>query len=200
VLFNGFDLDPADRREVDVLLERRVDLDEAVELTKSFASALATPGDRKRLIEEIETLLGDAEQHSERERELLQHVRAILSSHTVVDGLLEKLRGLFSRTINARPAFPTKSREERDRRFLEAVADDHAARDSDVQRVCAEYCQQSTMEERLRVLDALFRSAAEDHVITKREAEHVYRVAHLLWISNPEYHAIRDRYRDRIES
>ena len=200
VLFNGFELAAEDRREVDALLERRVDLDEAVELTKMFAGALATPGDRRRLSEEIESLLGDEAHHSPEERELLSHIRAILSSHTVVDGLLEKFRGLFSRTINARSHGTPVSRDDLDRKFLEDLRDDRPDRQSELQRLCAEYCRHSTMEDRLRVLDALFRHAAADHVITKQEAEHIYRIAHLLWISNPEYHQVRDRYRDRIES
>ena len=54
VLFNGFDLDPADRGEVDRLLERPVSFDRALALTKDFASAIGPPGQRKRLLSEIE--------------------------------------------------------------------------------------------------------------------------------------------------
>jgi uncharacterized tellurite resistance protein B-like protein len=198
VLFNGFDLPPDDRREVEHLLEHPVGFDEAVEYTKEFAGALALPGDRQRLLDELESMLGDESRRAPEERKLLEHVRAILSSHTVVDGLAEKLRGLFSRTLFAREATKPESREQIDREFLEAMKDDSPGRGIELQRICADYCRDATMEDRLRVLDAMFRRAAEDHVITKREADHIYRVANLLWISGPEYHGIRDRYRDRI--
>jgi len=200
VLFNSFELDEADRKTVDALLDRPVDFDEAVDLTKEFAGALGPPGARGKLLEEIEALLGDEERRSDGEREFLDHVRAILSEHTVVDGFMEKLRGLFSRTLFAREEETAESRETIDARFLHDVLDDRPERDADLQRICADYCRHSTMRDRLRMLDALFERAAEDHVITRREAEHVHRVANLLWISNPEYHAVRGRYRDRIES
>lgn len=200
ILFNGFDLPEEDRREVQHLLERRVGFDEAVELTKEFAGALALPGDRQRLVDELESMLGDESERAPEERELLEHVRAILASHTVVDGFAEKLRGLFSRTLFARQEEKTESREEIDREFLERMKDDSPGRSIELQRLCADYCRRSTMENRLRVLEVMFRHAAEDHVITKREADHIYRVANLLWISNPEYLQVRDRYRDRIET
>ncbi|MBZ0268488.1 TerB family tellurite resistance protein [bacterium] len=200
MLFHGFGLPEEDLKAVNALLERPVGQDEAVELTKEFAAGFAGPGDRKRLIAEIEAMLGDEEHHTEGERELLEHVRAILQSHTVVDGLMEKLRGVFSSKLLGRDEADGASREERDRKFLRAVLDDRPARDIELQKICAAYCRDATMEDRLRVLDAMFRQAAEDQVITKREGDHIYRVANLLWISNPEYHEVRDRYRDRIEA
>lgn len=200
VLFHGFGLPEEDLGEVMPLLERRVEMDQAIALTKEFAEGFASGGERKRLIEEIEAMLGDEEHHSEGERELLGHVRGILQSHTVVDGLAEKLRGIFSRTLHGRKEADEESREARDRKFLRAVLDDRPAQDIELQKICAAYCRDATMQDRLRVLDAMFRQAAEDQVITKRESEHIYRVANLLWISNPEYLQVRDRYRERIES
>jgi uncharacterized tellurite resistance protein B-like protein len=269
VLFNGFELDPADRKEVDELLERPVTFDRAVELTKEFAGALAPAGARRKLLSEIEAMLGADERRSPEERELLEHVRSILSSHTVVDGILDKMRGLFSRTLFARRAdapstgaltdFARNSalrrvadlfRErgwslpedlaawnratllgvllariahldegwdhgERDvvdrvlaerldmdeplREILLAVIDEERERDTDVQRICAEYCRISDMKDRLEVLDALFTIASADAVVTKNEVEQIRRIADCLWISNPEYLAVRDRHRDRIE-
>ncbi len=102
ILFNGFDLDEADRREIDSLLDRPVSHEQAVEITKEFAGRLAPPGVRRDLLAEIEALLGDEEGHAPEERELLAHVKAILQSHTVVDGLVEKFRGVFSGTLFAR--------------------------------------------------------------------------------------------------
>jgi len=200
VLFNGFDLAADERGQIEALLNRPVEFDEAVALTKEFAGALATPGDKKKLLAEIEALLGDEADRTPEERELLDHVRAIVSSHTVVDGFLEKVRGLFARTLYSRPAEEPQSREGIDRAFLLDVADDHPGRGIDLQRICSDYCRHSSMEDRLRILDVMFQKAADDHVITRREADHIYRVANLLWISNPEYHSIRDRYRDRIQS
>jgi len=200
VLFNGFGLPEEDLREVERLLDRPVEFDEAVELTKEFAGTLSAPGDRQRLLDEIESMLGEEAGRPPGERELLEHVRAILSSHTVVDGLVERLRGLFSRTLFARGSEEPDSRERIDREFLERMKDDSPGRGIELQRLCADYCRHSTMDDRLRILDTMFRRAAADHVITKREIEHVRRVANLLWISNPEYLAVRDRYRDRIRA
>ncbi|GJM44344.1 MAG: hypothetical protein DHS20C21_11860 [Gemmatimonadota bacterium] len=199
VLFNSFDLDEADRKTVDALLDRPVDFDEAVELTKEFAGAMAPPGAKQRLLDEIETLLGNESGRAPEEDELLEHVRAILASHTVLDGFAEKLRGLFSRTLFSRKEEESASRTQIDEQFLNDVMDDRPEKDIELQRICAEYCRHSTMKDRLRTLSALFSHAAEDRIITKREADHIYRIAHLLWISNPEYHAVRDRFRDRME-
>lgn len=200
VLFNRFELDEGDRKEVDALLEHPVGLDEAVELTKAFAGHAALPGARKQLLEEIEAMLGDAAERAEGERELLDHVRAVLSSHTVLDGLAEKLRGLFTGTLVRRDEPAPQDDAARDREFLRAVLDDRPDRDSELQRVCAEYCRHATMPHRLRVLDTLFEHALQDNVISRRESEHIQRVANLLWISHPEYYSVRDRYRDRIET
>ncbi len=199
-LFNSFDLPEADRKQVDALLERPVDFDEAVEITKEFAGTVALPGAKTQLVEEIEGLLGSDEERAPEERQLLEHVRAIMESHTVFDGLAEKLRGLFSRTLHSREPEPPATLQTLRQQFLRDVLDDRPERDSDLQRICAQYCRHTTMDDRLVTLGALFEHAAEDQVITKREGEHVYRVAHLLWISNPEYHSVRDRFRDRIES
>jgi uncharacterized tellurite resistance protein B-like protein len=204
VLLNGFGLDPADRKAVDVLLARPVGFDEAVAITKDFAAALAPPGARRALLDEIEAMLGEEGDRTGEERELLAHVRAVLQSHTPVDGLVDRLRGLFGRTLFARrPAEAgggaKPGREAADERFLQAALDDHPARDADLQRLCADYCRVSTMDDRLHLLKVMFERAATDGTITKREAEHVRRVADLLWISRPEYFAVRDRYRERIE-
>ena len=56
------------------------------------------------------------------------------------------------------------------------------------------------MQERLGIVDSLFAVASADGRITKDEAEQVRRIADFLWISNPEYLSVRDRYRERIES
>ncbi len=201
VLFNGFELDEGDRKEVDALLERPVGLDEAVELTKDFAGHASLPGARRQLLDEIEAMLGDDGTRTEDEREVLSHVQAVLSSHTVLDGLAEKLRGMFTGTLLRRREEETGEGEDRDRNFLRAVLDDRPGRDSDLQRICADYCRHATMEDRLEVLDAMFRHALkDDQRIDKREAEHIHRVANLLWISHPEYFSVRDRYRDRIET
>lgn len=205
VLFNSFGLDAADRKEVDVLLARPVGFDEAVELTKEFAAAIAPPGARRALLDEIESMLGAPGERGEEERELLEHVRAILRSHTPVDSWMERLRGLFGQTLFARRDDPSptpggSAAESRDERFLREVLDDHPARDADLQRICADHCRHSTMPERLRILDAMFVRAAKDGQISRGEAEHIRRVADLLWISRPEYFGVRDRYRDRIAS
>jgi len=200
-LFNGFELDAEHRRELDAMLARPIDLDDAIEATKEFAGTFALPAARRQLLDEIEAMLGDEAERAEGERDLLDHVRAILAAHGPVDGLVEKLRGLFGSTL-----FASRSKEEsasspdeRDRQFLLAVSDDRPELDSDLQRIAADYARHATMDDRLRVLDRLFARAAGDGVIVKREAEHIYRVAHLLWISNPEYLAVRSRWRDHIE-
>jgi uncharacterized tellurite resistance protein B-like protein len=271
VLFNGFDLDEADRREIDAMLERPVPFDRAVELTKEFAGRLSPPGARRELLAEIESMLGEESERAAGERELLDHVRAILSSHTVVDGLVEKLRGLFSTTLfdrsssggdragdlvhRARNAALARvedrfrergwslegregdwnratligillgrvgradgkiGAEERrivDRTLAErygldepsrevtlAVLEEEAGRDLDLQRVCAEACHVTSMAQRLEILEILFEIGAADGRIGKDEVEEIHRIADLLWISRPEYLAVRDRWRDRIES
>jgi uncharacterized tellurite resistance protein B-like protein len=200
-LLNAFGIDLAERKEVDALLERPVGFEEAVSLTKDFAASLAPPGARRRLLAEVERMVGAASPRSEPERRILGHVREILASHTPIDGLVDRLRGLFGRSFFSRPAAPGgPSREELDRAFIEAALDDRPERDADLQRLCADYARASTMGDRLRVLAALFDSSSADGLVTKREAEHVRRVADLLWISRPEFLAVRDRYRDRIES
>jgi uncharacterized tellurite resistance protein B-like protein len=204
VLFNRFGLDPGDRKKVDALLTRPVGFDEAVELAKRFAAAIAPPKARKALIAEIEAMLGEEGGRAEEERELLAHVRAILESHTPVDALTERLRGLFGKTLFARgreEASPTAaSARDRDEEFLRSILDDHPARDADLQRLCAEHCRHSTMPERLTILEAMFERAAKDGGISKPEVEHIRRVADLLWISRPEYFGVRDRWRDRFAS
>lgn len=154
------------------------------------------------MLDEIEAMLGEEGDRGDEERELLVHVRAILKSHTPVDGLTDRLRGLFGRTLFAgrRDRAAPEGTADRDERFFQDVLDDHPARDADLQRLCADYCRHSTMEERLRILDAMFQRAAQADGISKPEAEHIRRVADLLWVSRPEYFAVRDRYRDRIAS
>ena len=201
MLFNGFELDVEHRRELDAMLARPIDLDDAIEATKEFAGTFALPAARRQLLDEIEQMLGEEAERADGERELLDHVRAILAAHGPVDGLVEKLRGLFGSTMFAGRSNDerTVSPEERDRKFLLAVSDDRPELDSDLQRIAADYARLATMADRLQVLDRLFAHAAEDGVIEKREGEHIYRVAHLLWISNPEYLAVRERWRDHIE-
>jgi len=89
--------------------------------------------------------------------------------------------------------------DESTRELLLTVMDEEAGRDTDLQRICSEYCRISTMEQRLEVLHALFAVASADSKISKEEVERIREIAHLLWISTPEYLAVRDRYRDRIE-
>jgi uncharacterized tellurite resistance protein B-like protein len=269
VLFNGFELDPADRGEIDRLLERPVSFERALELTKEFAGVIGPPGQRKRLLAEIETMLGGESGRTPEEVDLLEHVRAILSSHTVVDGLVEKMRGLFSKTLfSKREAAPTGALtefarnaalprveqllrgrgrtldgdpaawnratllgvllahiahlhegwhtgeremvdrilaehlglDEASREILLTVIEEERERDTDLQRICSEYCRVSTMNERLDIVDALFAVASADAVVTKREVEQIRQIAHFLWISNPEYLGVRDRWRERIET
>ena len=268
VLFNGFDLDPADRKEVDVLLDRPVSFERALDLTKEFAGAIGPPGARKQLLEEIEEMLGASADRTDDERELLEHVSAILSDHTLVDGLVEKLRGVFSKTFFSgdrdrkkaggltdfaknsalhRVAELAKERgwslsddlhewnrvtllgvllariahldegwqggerevvekvlrerfrlDDAELEVLGTVMHEERDRDTDLQRICAEYCRVSTMEERLEILEALFAVASADTTITKEEVERIREIANFLWISNPEYLSVHDRYRDRI--
>ena len=200
-LLNAFELDLAERKEVDALLARPVGFDEAVELTKDFAASLAPPDARKRLLAEVERMLGDEARRAEPERELLRHVRAILEAHTPLDGLVDRMRGLFSRFLGRTPAAEGGvPREDRDAAFLRSVMDDRPEHDSELQRICAEYSRDATMAERLRIVASMFERMAADGTIDKREAEHVRRVADLLWISRPEFFAVRERWRDRIES
>ena len=199
-LLNAFELDVAGRREVDALLQRPLGFDEAVELTKDFAVSLAPPGARKQLLAEVERMLGDEADRAEPERELLRHVRAILESHTPLDGLADRMRGLFSRFLGRTPPEEGAPREDRDAAFLLGAMDDRPEHDSELQRICAEYSREASMADRLRVVESMFHRMAADGKIVKREAEHVRRVADLLWVSRPEFFAVRDRWRDRIES
>ena len=202
-LLNGFDLDLAERKQVAALLEEPVGFEEAVELTKDFAASMAPPGARRRLLREVEKLLGAEGQRAEPERELLRHVRAILESRTPIDGLADRLRGLFGRAFFGRPAADSAgpSRAELDEEFLRTVGKDNPAGDSALQRTCADYARRSTMEDRLHVLETLFeRATADDGVISKSEADHIRRIVNILWISQPEYLAVRDRWRGRIAS
>ena len=271
ILFNGFGLDAADRREIDDLLERPVEFERALELTKSFASHVAPPGARRKLLLQIEEMLGDESARAPEESELLEHVRAILASHTVVDGFVEKLRGVFSETLfaggghgagkragdltdRARDAALARlevrfaergwtlddragdwnratlagvllahvgrvdGRWDRDEREVVAraltesygldeaaievalnVMDEEAAVGADLQRLCSETCRVMSMEERLATLEVLFQVAAADGRASREEVEEIRRIADLLWISRPEYLAVRDRHRDRIE-
>lgn len=198
-LLNAFGMDPGERKAVDALLARPVGFEEALELTKEFAASLSGPGARRRLLEEVERMLGDEAGRAEPERELLRHVRAILDSHTPVDGLVERMRGLFGRFLGRAEPAGAPPAEGRDESFLRTVMDDRPERDSDLQRACADYSREATMGDRLRLVGTMFERMAADGKIDKREAEHVRRVADLLWISRPEYLALRDRWRDRIE-
>lgn len=267
ILFNRFELDPADRKEVNVLLERPLAFERAVDLTKEFASMLVSPGARRELLAELEAMAGGEEARAPGEAELLEHARAILASHTVVDGLVEKLRGVFrplfspgrqgraagKLTEYARNSALHRLRDlfaqrgwtldenlpgwnrvtllgvllahvarlgegrsdeetevvervlserlrmsEPERRVLLTVVEEEQNRDTDLQRICAETCRVSTMDERLEILDALFAVASADGRIRRQEVEEIRRIADLLWISNPEYLAVRDVYRDRI--
>jgi uncharacterized tellurite resistance protein B-like protein len=269
VLFNRFDLEPGDRKEVDALLDRPVTFERALEITKEFAGGVALPGARKELIEELEAMAGAESDRSPAETELLEHVRAILASHTVVDGLVEKLRGLFSRTLFAgrSGASPRRLREyprngalrrlgellrergepldeslpdwnritllggllarvahlgggflDAERRVVEEaltrrramtdaqrdlllrVVAEESEHTGDLQQICAEYCRVSTMDDRLAALDDLFAVACADGGVGKDEVEQIRRIADFLWISNPEYLSVRDRYRDRIRA
>jgi len=267
ILFNRFELDPADRKDVEALLDVPVPFERAVELTKDFASQLVMPGARKELLAELEAMAGAKKDRAPEETELLEHARAILASHTVVDGLVDKLRGVFrplfapgrdsgspgrlteyarnSALLRLRDLFHERgwtlderlpawnrvtllgvllarvarlgegrSSEERkviervlserlrmsepERHVLLAVVEEEETRDTDLQRICSEYCRVSTMKDRLEILDGLFAVASADGRISRDEVEQIHRIADLLWISNPEYLAVRDAYRDRI--
>jgi uncharacterized tellurite resistance protein B-like protein len=268
VLFNSFGLDSADRKELESLLENPVGFAKGIELAKAFAEALPTPGSRKQLLAEIEKMAGAKESRSPEENELIEHLRAVLSSHTVLDGFVEKLRGVFSRTLFAqRPRRPGRLTEfarnsalqrvadlfaergwrldedlplwnrltllgvllsevagvddgwsaserrsiekilaeslgldEPSREVLLTIMEEERERDTDTREICAEYCRVSTMQERLEVLRDLFTVAAADRAVSKREEEFIHRIADFLWISHPEYFAVRDRFRDRIAS
>ncbi|MEZ5066203.1 MAG: TerB family tellurite resistance protein [bacterium] len=200
ILFNSFELEGDARHEVDALLAERVDFDDAIALAKEFAGTFALPGARRQLLDEIETLLGAEDERAKGERELLEHVRAILQGHGPVDGFVDRMRGLFSRTLFAKneSGGDTPDPEARDRAFLAAVTEDRPGADSDLQRLCADYSRRATMEERLAIIDRMFEQAAADGAISKRAEEQAHRVAHLLWISTAEYHGVRDRWRDRL--
>jgi len=270
VLFNRFEPDPADRKDLDALLEAPVSFERALELTKEFAGKIAPPGARKELLHELEEMVGDKDERAPEEDELLDHVRAILAGHTVVDGLVEKMRGLFRRTMfsgrddgatagrlteyaknTALHQLDDRFREkgwslERDlpewnrvtllgvllanvallgegwghgerevvagvlsdqldmnepqRELLLSVMGEERNRDTDLQKICAEYCRISTMKDRLEIVDALFAVAGADGTISKDEVERIRKIADLLWISNPEYLSVRDHYRERIAS
>jgi uncharacterized tellurite resistance protein B-like protein len=201
VLLNRFATGPGERREVEALLSTPVPFDEALRHAKDFAGRLAPPGARGELLREIEALLGDDAVRSAGERELLKHVRAVLGAHTPVDGLVEKLRGLVGRTLLAgrRQGADGAGHRAQLREALHAAVDEARDRDTDrVQRIAAEYNRIASMNERLAMLDELFAAAATDHFVSREEVERIRKIADLLWISNPEYLAVRHRYRDRI--
>jgi uncharacterized tellurite resistance protein B-like protein len=269
VLFNRFELDPGDRKEVHALLDRPVLFERALEITKDFAGRVAPPGARKELLSELEAMIGGADDRSPGEAELLEHVRAILASHTLVDGLAERMRGLFSRTLFAgrQSGAPGRLTEyaknsalhrlhelhrergasldadlpgwnritllgvllahvahlgrgwddgerevvedvltgtlamtELQRELLLTVVEEERGRGTDLQQICAEYCRVSTMDDRLEIVDALFVVGCADGAVDKEEVEQIRRIADFLWISNPEYLSVRDRYRDRIRA
>jgi uncharacterized tellurite resistance protein B-like protein len=88
--------------------------------------------------------------------------------------------------------------DERSRAVLLTVMEEERERETDVRQICAEYCRVSTMQERLHLLRDLFAVAAADSAISKPEEEFIRRIADFLWISRPEYFAVRDRFRERI--
>src|SRR5262245_53912805 len=104
-LLNGFHLDLADRKQVDHLLSTPVGFEEAVAPTTEFGASPTGPAARHKLLAEVEEMLGPQADRTPQERALLQHVRAILDSHTPLDGLVDKLRGAFG-SFRSRPAPP----------------------------------------------------------------------------------------------
>ena len=89
--------------------------------------------------------------------------------------------------------------DETARAVVFTAMDGEAAADPDLQRICAEAGRLTSMPERIEILQTLFDVALADGQASKAEVAEIRRIADLLWISRPEYFAVHDRFRDRIE-
>lgn len=90
----GFD--EASMHEVSDLLVSPIPQSQAEELVREFLATMTRDADLQELHDEVEALLrADGEMTDEEER-FLAELREALESHSVVDVVLDKMRGLFS--------------------------------------------------------------------------------------------------------
>jgi uncharacterized tellurite resistance protein B-like protein len=85
-----------DMHEVASLLDSPVPQSQAEELVREFLAAMTRDADIQILYEEVETLLRADGELSSDEARFLSELREMLESHSVVDVVLDKMRGLFS--------------------------------------------------------------------------------------------------------
>lgn len=101
-LMLAYRLDDAAVGEIDALLGAPVSYDRCEALTRDLMNHLKSPGDRDAALEEIETLLAADGRVDPEERELLESLRGIMDAMTTVDGLINRITGIFRRTVTGR--------------------------------------------------------------------------------------------------
>ncbi len=89
-------LDADDAKEVTVLLANPVPRSEAEALTTSFLESVGSEADKRLLLEELEALAQVDGKVRDEEAAFLRTVREMVETHSVVDLVLERVKGLFS--------------------------------------------------------------------------------------------------------
>jgi len=123
-------LSPDDVADVSVRLESPISQSEADELTREFLAQVPSGADRQKLFGDVQDILEADGELGEDEKAFLDSLRQALEGQGVVDGVLGKIRGFFSRA--ARHDRSTLAEELRTR-LQDRVRDslDHAPTDDE---------------------------------------------------------------------
>ncbi len=103
-LILAYDLEPAETREVQELLEAPVSYARCEELTRELMNLLGTQGERREALEEVETVFRADGEMSEDEREVLEGLKGIMEAMDSVDRFMGRITGVFRRMFAARDA------------------------------------------------------------------------------------------------
>ena len=101
-LMLAYDLDPAELREVEILLDAPVSYGRCEELTRELLGMLEGDAERREVLEEVEALFRADGTMDAAEEEVLTGLRGIMDSMSAVDGFMSRITGVFRRVLGGR--------------------------------------------------------------------------------------------------
>lgn len=96
-------LSPDQVREIDVLLSAPVSYARCEELARDLLGLLPGRAERDEILGEIEEFLRSDGALSDEEAQVLDSLRGVMEAMTTVDGLLNRMTGVFRRVFGGRP-------------------------------------------------------------------------------------------------
>lgn len=101
-LMLAYRLNDADVSAIDAILARPVSYTRCEALTRDLMEHLKNKSDRDEALKEIERVLAADGVVSESERELLESLGGIMDALTSVDGLINRITGIFKRSFSSK--------------------------------------------------------------------------------------------------